>query len=172
MNRKVKQNLLFMLFRLCAILVVLTLVILVGYVVLNGIGVLSWSFLTEFPRHGFTEGGIFPAIVGTFYLIGIVLIIAVPIGVLTAIYVVEYADQPLIPTDKVKARLREIAFRLHLRKNTAPRPSKRKKSKRHGSQRLFYRALRIVITNLAGVPSIVYGLLGFGALVIFFNFGL
>jgi len=118
-------------------MVVLTLVILVGYVVINGIGVISWSFITEFPKDSFTAGGIFPAIVGTIYLIGLVLIIAVPIGVFTAVYVVEYSNP-----------------------------------KKSGLNRIFYRMLRIVITNLAGVPSIVYGLLGFGALVIFFNLGL
>jgi phosphate transport system permease protein len=157
-----KEKLLFLLFRVCALIVVATLVILVGYVVINGIGVISWSFLTEFPRNGFTAGGIFPAIVGTLYLIGLVLVIAVPIGVFTAVYVVEYADQPLIDMERV---------RTWMRREPAHSPKPKKQQKR-ASQRLFYRTLRIVITNLAGVPSIVYGLLGFGMLVIFFGLGL
>ena len=173
MDRKQKEKLLFLLFRLCALVVVATLVILVGYVVINGIGVISWSFLTEFPRQGFTAGGIFPAIMGTLYLIALVLVIAVPIGVLTAVYVSEYSDQPLIDFEKVRPRLRRLAVTLHLRENAEPkRPAKVKKTRKRGSQRLFYRILRIVITNLAGVPSIVYGLLGFGMLVIFFNMGM
>ncbi len=173
MDRKLKEKLLFLLFRLCALAVVATLVVLVGYVVINGIGVISWSFLTEFPRQGFTAGGIFPAIMGTLYLIALVLVIAVPIGVLTAVYVSEYSDQPLIDFEKVRPRLRRLAVTLHLRKNAEPkRPAKARKLRKRGSQRLFYRILRIVITNLAGVPSIVYGLLGFGMLVIFFNLGM
>jgi phosphate transport system permease protein len=173
MNRMFKERLLFLLFRLCALVVVATLVILVGYVVINGIGVISWSFLTEFPKKGFTAGGIFPAIVGTLYLIALVLVIAVPIGVLTAVYVVEYSDQPLIDGERVRAWMRREAMALHLRANAEPkRPAKARKPRKRGSQRMFYRVLRIVITNLAGVPSIVYGLLGFGALVIFFNLGM
>jgi phosphate transport system permease protein len=173
MDRMLKEKLLFLLFRVCALIVVATLVILVGYVVINGIGVISWSFLTEFPRNGFTAGGIFPAIVGTLYLIGLVLVIAVPIGVFTAVYVVEYADQPIIDMGRVRARMRRVAVRLHLRNSFEPtHPPKPKKQQKRASQRLFYRTLRIVITNLAGVPSIVYGLLGFGMLVIFFGLGL
>jgi phosphate transport system permease protein len=173
MDRKLKERLLFLLFRACALLVIATLVILVGYVIINGIGVISWSFLTEFPRSGFTEGGIFPAIMGTIYLIGLVLIIAVPIGVLTAVYVVEYSDQELIPWSRILARIRSISSRPQPSKISKPQAlASRKRSRRRGSQRLSYRTLRIVITNLAGVPSIVYGLLGFGALVIFFNIGM
>lgn len=173
MDRKLKEKLLFLLFRLCALVVVATLVVLVGYVVINGFGVISWSFLTEFPRQSFTAGGIFPAIMGTLYLIALVLVIAVPIGVLTAVYVSEYSDQPLVDFERVRPRLRRLAVILHLRKNAEPkRSAKAKKLRKRGSQRLFYRILRIVITNLAGVPSIVYGLLGFGMLVIFFNMGM
>lgn len=167
MDRKLKERLLFMLFRASAAVVVASLVILVGYVVINGAGVISWSFLTEFPKKSFTEGGIFPAIVGTVYLIGLVLIIAVPIGVLTAVYVVEYSDQDLIPWDKLKARLG-----IKPKDYGEAKDGRRRRQRRRGSQRLFYRALRIVITNLAGVPSIVYGLLGFGMLVIFLGLGM
>jgi phosphate transport system permease protein len=173
MDRMLKERLLFLLFRLCALAVVATLVILVGYVVINGIGVLSWSFLTEFPRKGFTAGGIFPAIMGTLYLIGMVLVIAVPIGVLTAVYVVEYSDQPLLDWGRFRARMRRAAVALHISQDPGPkRPAKAKKQRKRASQRPFYRILRIVITNLAGVPSIVYGLLGFGMLVIFLNIGM
>jgi len=173
MNRKQKEKLLFLLFRLCALVVVATLAVLVGYVVINGIRVISWSFLTEFPRQGFTAGGIFPAIMGTLYLIALLLVIAVPIGVLTAVYVSEYSDQPLIDFERVRPRLRRLAVTLHLRENAEPRrPAKAKKMRKRGSQRLFYRILRIVITNLAGVPSIVFGLFGLGFFIQFVGGGL
>lgn len=130
MRRRTKEKLFFMLFRGCAWAVGLALLIIVGYIVVLGIGVLSWDFLTQFPRRGFTQGGIFPAIVGTLYLMALVMLIAVPIGVLTAVYISEYQG---------KSRMAN--------------------------------GLRVAVNNLAGVPSIVYGLLGLGMLVLFFNWG-
>jgi phosphate transport system permease protein len=53
--------------------------------------VLGWSFFTEFPRNQMKEGGIFPALVGTFLMVAFSLLIAAPIGVLAAIYLNEYA---------------------------------------------------------------------------------
>lgn len=50
----------------------------------------TWSFLTESPRRFMTEGGIFPALMGTFYLTILSIIIALPLGVFTAIYMVSY----------------------------------------------------------------------------------
>ncbi|MEM0449144.1 MAG: phosphate ABC transporter permease PstA [Methanomassiliicoccales archaeon] len=130
MSRRVKEKIFFMLFRGCALVVGLALVIILGYIIVLGMGTLSWEFLTQFPRRGFTEGGIFPAIVGTLYLMGLVMLIAVPIGVLTTVYISEYQG---------KSRFANI--------------------------------LRVVVNNLAGVPSIVYGLLGLGMLVLYFNWG-
>jgi phosphate transport system permease protein len=86
-----------------------------------------WSFLTENPREANTEGGIFPAIIGTFVMTMLMSLVVTPFGVLAAIYLREYARQ-------------------------GP----------------FVRAVRIAINNLAGVPSIVFGVFGLG----FFVYGL
>ena len=59
----------------------------------NGAQVLSISFLTEFPRCGITRGGIYPALVGTFYLSIGSLLFAFPLGVLAGIYLKEYARE-------------------------------------------------------------------------------
>jgi len=59
----------------------------------KGGGAISWEFLTEAPRRGMTEGGIFPAIVGTFLVTLITAVLAVPLGMSAAIYLHEYAKQ-------------------------------------------------------------------------------
>ena len=59
----------------------------------NGVSVLSWEFLSQSPREGMTEGGILPAIIGTFVVSLITIILAVPLGMFSAIYLNEYAHQ-------------------------------------------------------------------------------
>lgn len=73
-----------------ALLAMPTIVILLLLVV-RGAPALSWEFLSAQPTHGMTAGGIFPAIVGTFYLVGLSLVFTVPMGVIGAIYLSEYA---------------------------------------------------------------------------------
>lgn len=72
-------------------------VALVAYMIFDifvkGIGSMSWSFLTEAPSKGGVEGGIFPAILGTFYLVLGTIIVALPLGMASAIYLSEYAHQ-------------------------------------------------------------------------------
>ncbi len=85
-----------------------------------------WRFLSEYPREANTEGGIFPAIFGTFVMTLLMSAAVTPFGVLAAIYLREYARQ-------------------------GP----------------FVRAVRIAINNLAGVPSIVFGIFGLGFFVYF-----
>ncbi len=58
----------------------------------KGIHVISWKFLTEAPRQGMTEGGIFPALLGTFLVSLITVIFAVPMGMFAAIFLHEYAQ--------------------------------------------------------------------------------
>lgn len=70
---------------------VLPLVALVGYLLVKGAPLLSWSFLTTNPTQGMREGGIWPALLGTLYLVVIALLAAAPVGVLCAIYLHEYA---------------------------------------------------------------------------------
>lgn len=96
----------------------------------KGIGVISWEFLSQVPRRGMTEGGILPAIVGTFLVTLITALFAVPLGLAAAIYLNEYAR----------------AGRLT-------------------------RLIRLSIRNLAGVPSIVYGLFGVILFVNILKFG-
>lgn len=83
-----------------------------------------WRFLSEDPREANTEGGIFPAIFGTFVMTLLLSLAVTPFGVLAAIYLREYATQGL-----------------------------------------FVRAVRIAVNNLAGVPSIVFGVFGLGFFV-------
>jgi phosphate transport system permease protein len=116
---------------LCATLVVVIPVGMVIFIILkNGWAALSWEFLTQMPRSGMRAGGIFPAIVGTFYLVTAALLFALPLGVLAAIYLNEYARE---------GRMNRI--------------------------------VRLAIINLAGVPSVVFGLFGLALFVGFFRFG-
>lgn len=83
-----------------------------------------WRFVSESPREANTEGGIFPAIFGTFVMTLLMSVAVMPFGVVAAIYLREYASQGVI-----------------------------------------VRAVRISVNNLAGVPSIVYGVFGLGFFV-------
>ncbi len=70
---------------------ILPLLLIVGYLVVLAWPALSWEFLVDVPRRGMTDGGIWPAFVGTLYLVGISLFVSAPVGVLAAIYLNEYA---------------------------------------------------------------------------------
>ncbi|MGC9468449.1 MAG: phosphate ABC transporter permease PstA [Anaerolineae bacterium] len=129
-SRQVSQRIAFGLITLTAVLVVMPIFYIIGYVVAQGAPAISWTFLTEMPRDGMKAGGVLPAIVGTLLLTAGTAIIAVPIGVGGAIYLAEYAK------DNATTR-----------------------------------AIRIAIINLAGIPSVVFGLFGLGLFVIFLNFG-
>ena len=90
-----------------------------------------WTFVADDPRESNTEGGIFPAIFGTVMMVMIMSVIVVPLGVLAALYLREYAKQgPLV------------------------------------------RLVRIAVNNLAGVPSIVFGVFGLGFFVYFVGGGI
>ncbi len=91
MNKKLSQRLAFSIFRILSILVVGILFWILGFIIYNGIGVINWKFLTTAPIDGMTAGGIFPAIIGTLYLIIGSMSFAVPLGVMSAIYTNEYA---------------------------------------------------------------------------------
>lgn len=64
---------------------------ILGFLILQGAGSLSWSFLVEPPRNGMTEGGILTPLVGTVQLIAVSMAFAFPVGVFTAVYLNEYA---------------------------------------------------------------------------------
>ena len=135
MRRRTKETFFFGLFRACALIVVAALVIILGYIFINGIGVWSIDFFTHNPapnQHGaMTQGGILSPLVGTLMLMMLVFAIAVPIGVLGAVFLTEYWRD---------TRLSRIWW--------------------------------MVVNNLAGVPSIVWGLLGLALLVYYIGFGL
>lgn len=78
-------------FALMATAMVVPLALIVGYLVYLAWPSLSWEFLVDVPKRGMTDGGIWPAFVGTLYLVGISLVVATPIGVLAAVYLNEYA---------------------------------------------------------------------------------
>jgi len=73
--------------------IVVPLVVIVGYLVKEALPLLSWDFLTTNPTGGMRKGGIWSALLGTLYLVGISLLIAAPIGVLAAVYLNEYARE-------------------------------------------------------------------------------
>lgn len=91
MNKKTNQKIAFIAFRILGLLVVCILFWILGFIVYNGIGVISWEFLSTAPTDGMTAGGIFPAIVGTLCLITGSIVFAFPFGVMSAIYMNEYA---------------------------------------------------------------------------------
>ena len=79
------------LFGAMSLAMVLPLLAIVTYLLVRAWPSLGWEFLVDIPRKGMREGGIWPAFVGTLYLVGISLAVAAPIGVLAAIYLNEYA---------------------------------------------------------------------------------
>jgi phosphate transport system permease protein len=91
---------------------------------------LGWQFLTSYPSRRASDAGIYPALVGTTYVIVLTTLIALPVGIGAAVYLEEY-----------------------------------------GGGGWFARVIEINIANLAGVPSIIYGLLGLGLFVRAFGFG-
>lgn len=90
-RKRMSQRVMFFIFRLLSWSVVIILLAILGFIIKNGIGVLNWKFLTEAPADGMTAGGIFPAIVGTLYLVGGSMLFSLPLGILSGIYMNEYA---------------------------------------------------------------------------------
>lgn len=123
-RRKALQWFMFMLLRGAILIVAAALVIIVGFLVKNGISAISWEFLTQPPKNYMTEGGVWPCIVGTLLLALGAMAVALPLGVASAIYLHEYA-----------------------------RPG------------TMMRIIRLGVNNLAGVPSVVFGLFGLGLFV-------
>ena len=130
MNRHLSQRLGFSLLTLIALFTVVPIVGVIVYIFVQGSPAISWEFISAVPRSGMREGGILPAIIGTFYLTVGTAIFSVPLGIAAAIYLSEYA------TDNSWTRL-----------------------------------IRLAIINLAGIPSVVYGLFGLGLFVLFLNIG-
>lgn len=126
MKRRWVETIALALLRGTALAVLLATVLLIGSIVRGGIGVITWEFLASAPTEGMTHGGIFPAIFGTVCITLLMIVMALPLGVCAAIYMVEYA----------------------------------------GNSGLA-RVIRASVNNLAGVPSIVFGLFGVGFFILF-----
>ena len=130
MSRQTSQKIAFALLTAAAVVVVVPIVLVITYIIVQGIGAINWEFLTAMPRNGMREGGILPAIVGTVVLTFGTAIVSIPLAVGAAIYLAEYA------------------------RDTWPT-----------------RFIRLAIINLAGIPSVVYGLFGLGLFVLFLHLG-
>ncbi|MCS6806323.1 MAG: PstA family ABC transporter permease [Acidobacteriota bacterium] len=124
------------------------LAVILGNVIIHGAGHISWQFLTEPPREGMTAGGIYPAIVGTLFLVLLMTVAAVPIGVATAVYLTEYA--PKITLTQARHHLKDA------------RGMQRLRALEQLFQVMLTQVTRAAVTTLAGVPSIVFGLFGLG----------
>ncbi|GEO05893.1 phosphate transport system permease protein PstA [Adhaeribacter aerolatus] len=129
-SKRLAQSAAFTIFRGLSFSVVAILFIILAFIIIRGVSVISWEFLTEMPRNGMTAGGIFPAIVGTFWLVVGSMLFAFPIGVMSGIYMNEYLKDGWLK-----------------------------------------RFIKLMTNNLAGVPSIVFGLFGMALFVNRFGFG-
>jgi phosphate transport system permease protein len=130
-KRQVTQRTAFGFLIASTLIVVIPVLVIIGIILFNGAGAISLEFLTQAPSQAGKAGGIFPAIVGTFYLMLGTLIIALPVGVMAGVYLTEYAGDNWLT-----------------------------------------KLINMAIVNLAGVPSIIYGLFGLGIFVMTFNFGM
>ena len=130
MSKKNKEILAFWIFRILSLLVIGILIWILEFIFVRGWHMLSWEFLTEMPKDGMTKGGIYPAIIGTLYLVAGSMLFAFPIGVLAGIYIHEYTKDSW-----------------------------------------YKRFMKLMTNNLAGIPSIVFGLFGMSLFVNTLNFG-
>ncbi|MFH0791380.1 MAG: phosphate ABC transporter permease PstA [Candidatus Omnitrophota bacterium] len=124
------QKIAFFFLLAATLLIVVPVGLIVVVIIQKGLPAITWQFISDIPRQGMRSGGIFPAIVGTIYLVTGAIIFALPIGLFSAIYLSEYARDNLLT-----------------------------------------RLIKLAIVNLAGVPSVVYGLFGLALFVVFFKFG-
>jgi len=129
-RRKLFQGIMFSLFRIAAVINGSALLIIIYFLVARGWRAINWTFLTQPPMDSMTKGGILPCIVGTLCLSLGAILVAVPIGVASAVYLNEYA-----------------------------RPGR------------LVRIIRLGINNLAGVPSVVFGLFGLTFFVVYLEMG-
>ena len=90
-RKRISQQVAFRTFRILSFSVVAILFWILGFIVVNGIGVINVEFLTAYPTDGMTGGGVFPAIIGTLCLVAGSVIVAFPVGVMSGIYISEYA---------------------------------------------------------------------------------
>jgi phosphate transport system permease protein len=109
MNRNLKDNIIKSLTGVSVLINLIILVSILVIIIVGGWQSLSWEFLSEFPKEGMTKGGIFPAIVGTAIMTLIMTIAAVPFGVITAIYLAEYASEKSIMAKTIRFAVKTLA---------------------------------------------------------------
>lgn len=90
---RLKDNLLLAAIWLSALTTVAVLLLIIGFILINGLPAISWRFLTEPYFESTDQKGILPMIINTLYLVGLTLLIATPIGISSAIYLTQYARQ-------------------------------------------------------------------------------
>ncbi|MCP3918912.1 MAG: phosphate ABC transporter permease PstA [bacterium] len=90
-RNKRKEKLFRLLFGGMTILLIVPVVVIVATLIARGGPALSWDFFFTAPSNGMTEGGVFPALVGTLWIVAVALIASVPLGVAAALYLSEYA---------------------------------------------------------------------------------
>jgi phosphate transport system permease protein len=108
MRKKVIQFIGFFILRGCMYFVLAVLLLFLYDIGRKGGGVISWEFLTAAPRRGMTEGGIFPAIMGTFLVTMVTAVLAIPLGMFSAIYLNEYAKQTRL-TRLIRLSIRNLS---------------------------------------------------------------
>jgi phosphate transport system permease protein len=109
MNRNVKDSIVEGITGVSVILIIFIIVSILAVTIVGGWPNLNWEFLSEFPKDGMTKGGIFPAIVGTAVMTIIMAIAAVPFGVITAIYLAEYASEKSIIAKTIRFAVKTLA---------------------------------------------------------------
>lgn len=92
MNPKLRENLVKIVLWINAIMTVSILIIIISYIMIRGLSKLNLNFLTQVPQNMGAEGGIYPTIISTVFFTVTTLIIAVPLGIATALYFTEYAN--------------------------------------------------------------------------------
>ena len=107
-TKELKQIIGFNILRICVGTVILILIIILYDITTKGIGVINWKFLTSMPKNGMTEGGILPAIIGTFLVTVITAFLSIPLGMGCAIYLNEYAKDTKI-TRLIRMAIRNLS---------------------------------------------------------------
>ncbi|HRG01393.1 MAG TPA: phosphate ABC transporter permease PstA [Bacteroidia bacterium] len=96
LKKKRSQSIAFFVLALIGYSIIAILIAILGFIVVKGFSAISWNFITQMPEEGMTKGGIFPAIIGTLYLVLGSILFAFPVGVLAAIYMNEYVKDGII----------------------------------------------------------------------------
>ena len=109
MNRNLKDTIVESLTGVCVLLIIFIIVSILAVTIVGGWPNLNWAFLSEFPRDGMTKGGIFPAIVGTALMTIIMAVAAVPFGVITAVYLAEYASEKSVFAKTIRFAVKTLA---------------------------------------------------------------